>query len=249
MARTHFHDGSELKVVSHPPTIPVLDQEDLESQGIDVAELIPGAKKVDALGSCVANATTAALSAVLAEGSLSALGIGSSAVADEEFAIRLYHSLTLLTGNPSTEWPPDDTGSSGLFACQYLESHDIISGHKIAHGPENILSLLQQGPLIVGQPFLNAWEEPDSNHFIDGDGSLETLMADIAGGVAGGHETCVYAIEEIGYDDLGALDLRRTVLRFRNSWSSSWADKGDALVHLSTFAALGSYCDFRLLIA
>jgi hypothetical protein len=249
LARTHWHAGGELKVVSHPPTIPPLDQQDLEAQGIDTATLIPGARKVDALGSCVANATTACLSATLPEGSLSALGIGSGAVADEEFAIRLYHNLTMLTGNPSTEWPPDDTGSSGLFVCQYLESHDVISGHRIAHGPESILSLMQQGPLIAGQPFLNAWEEPGSDHFIDGDGSLETLARDIAGGVAGGHETCLYSIEDIGYDDYGAVDLFRTVLRFRNSWGSSWNDRGDGLVHLSAFVALGNYCDFRLLIA
>ena len=249
LARAHWHDGSELQTVSHPPKIPVLDQQDLRQQGIDTASLIPGAAEVDALGSCVANATTAALSAILPDARLTALGIGAGPVADEEFAIRLYHNLTLLTGNPSSEFPPEDCGSSGLYACQYLEVHGIISGHKIAHGPVNILSLLQQGPLIVGQPYLCAWEDPGSDHFIDGDGSLTTLEYDISGGVAGGHETCLYAIEEIGYDEQGALDPFATVLRFRNSWGSGWADSGSALVHLSTFAALGNYCDFRLLIA
>lgn len=250
LARTHWHDGSELKPVIHEIPIPVLDQQDLESQGINVAELIPGAKKVDALGSCVANATTAALASVLPAAKLTALGIGGSAVADEEFAIRLYHSLTMLTGNPSSEFPPEDCGSSGLYACQYLEAHNIISGHKIAHGAENILSLLQQGPLIVGQPFLNAWETPQGpDWFIDGDGSLETLDEQIQQGVAGGHETCVYEVEHVEYDEFGWLDTSKTVLWFRNSWSSAWADLGCARVHLSTFEALGNYCDFRLLIA
>ena len=249
LTRTHWHDGGELKTVSHKIFAPVLDQENLKQQGIDTAELIPGAKEVDALGSCVANATTAALSAILPEAKLTALGIGENAVTDEEFAIRLYHNLTMLTGNPSSEFPPEDCGSSGLYACQYLEAHDIISGHKIAHGAENILSLLQQGPLIVGQPFLKAWEEPWPGYFIDGDGSMQVLEQDIAGGVAGGHETCLFAIEEIGYDQAGQIDPFATVLRFRNSWSASWGDQGTALVHLSTFVALGSYCDFRLLLA
>lgn len=249
LARMHLHDGTELKAVSHKIPIPVLDQSDLAEQGIDTATLIPGAKEVDALGSCVANATTACLSAILPEGAQAALGITGNAVTDEEFAIRLYHQLTMLTGNPSSEFPPEDCGSSGLYSCQYLEAHGIIREHKIAHGAENILSLLQEGPLIVGQPFLTAWESPGSDHFIDGDGSLETLARDIAGGVAGGHETCVYAIEEVGYDAFGDVDPRLTILRFRNSWGSSWGDRGTALVHLSTFVALGNYCDFRLLIA
>jgi hypothetical protein len=250
LARMHWHDGTELKPVTHKIPIPVLDQQDLESQGINVAALFPGAKEVDALGSCVANATTAALSAILPESMLGALGLGENAVNDEEFAIELYHQLTMLTGNPSTEWPPDDTGSSGLFACQYLESQSIISGHKVAHGAENILSLLQEGPLIVGQPYLTAWETPDGpDYFVDGDGSLETLAEQVAGGVAGGHETCLFAAEHVEYDDFGYLDTHKTTLVFRNSWGSGWAASGCAKIHLSTFEALGNYCDFRLLIA
>lgn len=250
LARAHWHDGSELKPVVHEIPIPVLDQEDLEAQGVNVAELIPGAKEVDALGSCVANATTAALSAILAPAVLTALGITSDAVADEEFAIRLYHSLTMLTGNPSSEFPPEDCGSSGLFACQWLEERGIISGHRIAHGAGNILSLLQEGPLIVGQPFLTAWETPAGpDYFIDGDGSLATLAEQVAGGVAGGHETCVHGIDHIEYDEFGYLDPFKTTLIFRNSWSSQWAAAGEAKIHLSTFVALGNYCDFRLLIA
>jgi hypothetical protein len=250
LARTHWHDGSELKPVTHKIPIPVLDQQDLVEQGIDTARIVPGAKEVDALGSCVANATTACLSAILPEVKLAALGITGSAVTDEEFAIRLYHNLTMLTGNPSSEWPPDDCGSSGLYACQYLEAHDIISGHKIAHGAENILSLLQQGPLIVGQPFLNAWETPEGpDWFVDGDGSPATLAEQITGGVAGGHETCVFAVEHVEYDESGHLDPFRTLLVFRNSWAERWGDAGNARIHLSTFVALGNYCDFRLLTA
>jgi len=248
LARLHFHDGAELKTVSHPPRIPVLDQQDLGAQGISVAALVPGAKDVDALGSCVANATTAALSVVLPPEKLAALGIGGDAVVDEKFAIGLYHSLTMLTGNPADEFPPDDPGSSGLYACQYLESKGITSGHRIAHGGTNILSLMQSGPLIAGQPFLNAWMEPGPDHFVDGDGTLATLAQQIGGGVAGGHETCLYAIERIAYDHAGLIDLHRTVLRVRNSWGA-WGDHGDYLIHLSTYVALGSYCDFRLLIA
>lgn len=249
LTRMHMHDGTELKPVIHEIPIPTLDQEDLENQGINVAELIPGAKEVDALGSCVANATTAALSAILPDARLDAIGITGNAVDDEEFAIRLYHELTMLTGNSSSEFPPEDCGSSGLYSCQYLEAHGIISGHKIAHGGESILSLLQEGPLIVGQPYLAAWEQPEApGYFVDGDGSLETLYEQIKQGVAGGHETCVHGIDHIEYDEFGYLDPFKTTLIFRNSWGQ-WAAAGEAKIHLSTFVALGNYCDFRLLIA
>lgn len=246
LLRLHFHDGSTLKVADHEPKIPVLDQSDLDTQGIMVSQIVPGAKNVTALGSCVANASTAGLSTVLPTGALASLGINADPVADEKFAIGLYHDLTMLTGDPASEFPPQDCGSSGLYSCQYLEAKGIITGHKIAHGAQNILSLMQGNGLIVGQPFLNAWEDPSGpDYFIDGDGSLGQLAADIQGGVAGGHETYWSAIEHLALDALGRVDPYNTIIRFRNSWSASWADSGSAYAHLSTYMALGSYCDFR----
>jgi hypothetical protein len=246
----------EIKAVAHPPAIPVLDQEDLLAQGINTSTLVPGAPKVDALGSCVANATTAALSAIWGPGmarSLQAVlpggALSADPVTDEEFAIRLYHALTDATGDPADEWPPDDCGSSGLAACQWLEQNGIISSSRIAHGAENILSLMQGGGLIVGQPWLNAWMTPGSDGIIDGDGSMARLNEDISKGVAGGHETYWEAIEEIGYTLDGGIDPATTVIRFRNSWSESWALDGSGLAHLSTYVALSQWCDFRMLIA
>jgi hypothetical protein len=241
-----------LEPVSHELRVPVLDQEDLLKQGIDTATLIKGASEVDALGSCVANASTAALSFGLTPAELDGmLPPGSprlslsDAVADEEFAIWLYHCLTDSSGDSADEWPPSDVGSSGLTACRFLKHQGLIEGSRIAHGGINILSLLQAGPLIVGQPWFNAWMDPDRDGFIDGDGSPEQLQADIGSGVAGGHETCWYAIDSLGYDLAGGIDPEKTVIRFRNSWSSAWALNGDGRAHLSTFLALGSYCDYR----
>src|SRR5215469_7677302 len=157
--RLHQHDGGPLRTVDHEPAIPVLDQEDLFEQGIDTSELVPGAKKVDALGSCVANASTAALSTVLPKVKMTGLGITDNAETCECFAIELYHQLGLTTGDPAREWPPDDCGSSGQAACQYLEHAGLIGGHRIAHDATDICSLMQTGGLMVVQPFLNAWEE------------------------------------------------------------------------------------------
>ena len=50
----HLYGGTPLKTAAHEIPIPVLDQEDLQAQGIDTSQLIPGAPKADALGSCAA---------------------------------------------------------------------------------------------------------------------------------------------------------------------------------------------------
>lgn len=255
LPRMHFAATSHhpLRPVAWPPRVPVLDQEDLTAQGIDTADLVKGAKKVTALGSCVANASTAALSAgpplAVTNAKLAATGrpqlSGTDAAVSESFAIILYHLLTDSTGDPAAEWPPADVGSSGAAACKVLHAQGLVTGHKIAHGAENILSLMMTGGLITGQPWFNKWMVPTSNHFIDGDGGPDSLQDAINSGVAGGHETYWYGVEEIGYDLAGGIDPLTTIIRFRNSWSSAWGDQGDGLAHLSTFISLGAYCDFR----
>jgi hypothetical protein len=255
LTRMHFAAAgpAELKPVSHPPRIPVLDQENLYAQGIDTSRLVPGAPRLDALGSCVANASTTALSAGLTLAQLDGMlppgasRLGANAAEDERFAVVLYHHLTDMTGDPSAEWPPADCGSSGLYACQFLQHQGLIRGHKVAHGAVNILSLMQTGGLIVGQPWFNSWMNPASDGFIDGDGSETALQEAIASGVAGGHETYWMGVESVGYNLAGGIDPALTVIRFRQSWGGSWGLDGDGLAHLSTFVALGAYCDFRQL--
>jgi hypothetical protein len=39
----------------------------------------------------------------------------------------------------------------------------------------------------------------------------------------------------------------KTIVRFRNSWTEGWGDHGSYRAHLSTYIALGAYCDFRRL--
>jgi hypothetical protein len=252
--RLHRHDQAvQLRAVAHPPAIPVLDQEDLTAQGIDTSRVIPGAPRVDALGSCVANATAAALSVILPPDGLAAALPGAqldhSAVQDEVTAIRLYHAFTDLTGQPSEEWPPADCGSSGLYACQWLEAHRVTAGHLIAQGADSIISLMQDHALITGQPWLNAWMTPAADGLIDRDGSGQALQEDLAGGIAGGHETCWYGIESLALGEDGHVDPAHTIIRFRNSWSESWGLAGDGLAHLSTFIFLARWCDHRALLA
>lgn len=157
----------------------------------------------------------------------------------------LEYQVTDQTGQPSQEWPPTDCGSTGLYVCDELQKRGVASGHKTASGATNLVSLLQVGTVIQGTPFFNAWMEPDGLGFVDGNGSLSALQAAIRSGVAGGHETCITAVEDLSVTATGQVDPAKTVLRVRNSWSASWGDHGSFRLRASTLEMLGSYVDFK----
>jgi hypothetical protein len=247
----HTYSGGPLKTVDHEPPIPVLDQEDLLKQGIKTSELVPACgEDVDALGSCTCNAGTASLSERLraAGKAMVTLPTGqeimtTDAKTSEEFAIVLYHMVTDQTGDPGQEWPPTDCGSTGLYVCRELEKMKFISSHRVAADAHSMLSLLQQGTVIMGAPWFNAWMEPDSDGFIDGTGLRTDLAKAVNSGVAGGHETCITAIEHLDLQHIG-----NTVVRVRNSWSSAWGDYGSYRVHVSTLQMLGHEVDFKAFV-
>lgn len=248
--RLHLYHGEPLRVVDHEPPVPVLDQEDLLAQGIHTSQLVAGAQDVDALGSCVPNAGTVSLGERRKAAGL-ALPDGLSttdAAASEAWAIRLYHTVTDQTGDPSTEWPPTDCGSSGLYVCTELEQMGLCSGHQTASDIHSLVSLLQAGTVIVGGPWFYAWMAPDAQGFVDGDGSVEALESAIDSGVAGGHETCVAAVERLVVDRMGVIDADQSHVRVRNSWASAWGDHGSYRLHLSTYRLLWAHFDFRAFV-
>lgn len=252
-ALLHIDRGGPLHEVTHEPPCGVLDQEDLVTQGITTAELVPGAKAgINALGDCVYNAGAVAFSGVAsAETFFTATGASSytDVVDVEKFSIRSYHLGTDQTGTPTQEWPPNDCGSTGAYLAQFYQAQGYVAGQKIAHGPQNIISLLQTGGVLEGGPFLNVWEEPPSSGIVDGNGSTTTLEAQVAQGVAGGHETYITAIVKLALTETGIVIPGKTLLRVRNSWSQNWGDNGSFYLHLSTLVALGQYYDFRQLVA
>ena len=254
LLRLHFHNEAiALKEVDWEPKVGVLDQEDLIAQGIIVSSFIPGAPAgVDALGSCTANATTSALSNLLSESEFLSI-TGATGYTDvvnaEKWAIKFYHLCTDQTGDPSQEWPPTDCGSSGPYVVSELQTLKLAASDKIATGAQNIVSLLQTGGILEGGPFLNAWEDPPASGIVDGNGTASELQTQINQGVAGGHETFISGIVKLTLSSTGIVEPEKTLLKVRNSWSRAWGDSGSFLIHLSTLVALGSYFDFRQLVA
>lgn len=249
----HFHLGEPLTEVDHEPPVPVLDQEDLFDQGIRTSQLVPGARDVDALGSCTCNAGTVSLAEHLQGkvGPQAVVNAGLSLtdpVVNEAFAIRLYHAVTWQTGDPSQEWPPVDCGSTGLYVCQELQAQRLIRGHKSAHDVHGMVSLLQTGTVIMGAPWFNAWMQPNADGFVDGDGTVADLQRALDSGIAGGHETCISAAERLTFVTEGRLDLEQSHVRVRNSWSAAWGDKGSYRVHLSTLQRLAGYVDYQAFV-
>jgi hypothetical protein len=255
-----FHDDTPLKEVEHDIPIPVLDQEDLHQQGIDVTKLVPGAADTDALGSCTCNTGTAHIAERWAAagkdlGGLKLTG-GTGAItmsatngtADEEFAILLYHLVTDQTGVPSQEWPPTDCGSNGLYVCQELIAQGFAVSYKSASNVTADIALLQSGSVMQGGPWFNSWMKPDSNGFVDGDGSYEAMRAAVNSGVAGGHETLQHGIPQLGLASDGSVDLANTVIKVRNSWSTQFGLNGDYLLHASTLNYLLKYYDFKAVV-
>jgi len=223
----HRHDGATLKPTHHEPNVPVLDQEDLFAQGIDTSQILPGAARVDALGSCTGNSATAAVSRVLTAAQAKGASLDlTDAVAAEQWAIQQYAYATQVDDCPGS-MPSQDTGSSGLANAHILKARGLIGGYRHAVDADGLASLLQADGVMLGVPWFQAWFEPDAHGFIDsGDWA--------ASGVAGGHEVYATGLETVVQDQAGLVVPDKTIVTVRNSWSASWGDAGNLRVRLST---------------
>jgi hypothetical protein len=122
---------------------------------------------------------------------------------DEAQAVALYSAATRrdrIHGN----YPPLDTGSTGLAVAKAAKSVGLISGYQHAFSLDATLKALSVTPLIIGVHWYEGFDHPDT-----------TGRAAISGAVRGGHEFLLYGIDAD----------QRTVLA-RNSWGRAFGVEG-----------------------
>jgi hypothetical protein len=181
------------------------------------------------LGSCTGNAGAGALGT---EPFFSAAGRDvlpdpSDAGACEDFAVQLYSDATKVDFGPG-QYPPNDTGSSGLAICKVLKSRGVIRGFRFARTAYGFLRLLQTGPVLQGMDWYEAFFDPDANGYIDANPGWR------ASGIAGGHE-----VEALGLQ-LDESNLLNSTIVYANSWASDWGQDGYFKMRLRTYEDLNN---------
>lgn len=159
------------------------------------------------LGSCTGNALVGCLDT--APFTHSRLG--------ERTAVKLYELATKLDGFPG-EYPPDDTGSSGLAICKAGKQDGYISAYHHAFGLDHALQALVLGPEIIGIDWYDSFDEPTA------DGELV-----IAPGaqVRGGHEL-----------EVSDIDVEEQMIEGWQSWGDWGPLHGRWRMSWNTFGTL-----------
>jgi hypothetical protein len=175
------------------------------------------------LGSCTGNAGTGLLgtdSATWQAGTTIAISEAGAAAShgvfearsytlDEDFAVGLYSLATILDAYAG-QYPPTDTGSSGLGVAKALVALGLADKYTHAFSLSAMLSALQRGPVLLGTVWLNSMFNTDSNGH---------LIVDHGSGVAGGHELEVCRYEVATATEPGKIWMP-------NSWATSFGENG-----------------------
>jgi hypothetical protein len=136
------------------------------------------------------------------------------ALLTEPDAVSIYTDATIIDTFPG-QYPPEDTGSSGLAVAKVLRNRGYIEGYSHAFSPEQARGALQLGPVLFGTWWHNSMFEPDTRGYLHPDGNK-----------VGGHE--ILLIGDNGYN-------RLTIL---NNWSAAWGKNGVAYLTYEDFSAL-----------
>lgn len=188
--------------------------------------LVTGATVLDQgqVGSCTANALAHALNTRHLQAARARRGHG--ALLDEPAAVDLYSAATKVDPYVG-EYPPTDTGSSGLAVCKVAKWRGLLTGYRHAFSLNGALRALSGGPVIIGVGWRESMFTPRA------DAALGAVL-EVTGAVAGGHEVC-----------LDAIDADRRMVRLVNSWSTLWGFHGRAWLYwedLDTLLADGGDC-------
>lgn len=190
---------SAVRSVSWTRRIPVLDQGDL---GSCTGNAATGALGTDSLGRTASTSVTVSAAGAAASHGLFTAGAHDL---DEAFAVALYSLATILDGI-SGQYPPTDTGSSGIGVAKALRALGLASGYTHAFSMDALKSALQAGPVLIGIPWYRSMFDPAP----DG-----RIVVDTSSPLDGGHE-----LEVVSFDAVtGEYEVP-------NSWAESWGVDG-----------------------
>lgn len=126
----------------------------------------------------------------------------------ENDALQVYELATRLDDRHIPgEYPPDDTGSSGLYASKAVKELGYIQTYHHTFGINALLQTLVIQPVCIGITWYNSMFEPNK--------STGLLTCDTKSGVAGGHELV-----------LDGIDGRNRLVWGTNSWDYDWGLDG-----------------------
>jgi hypothetical protein len=161
------------------------------------------------LGSCTGNAMTGLL--------MTAPFDEPSRVLTETDAVELYERATQIDHAPG-QYPPDDTGSSGLYVAKAAREKGWIKSYHWAFGLQHALAAVVVAPVIIGIEWWSSFDEPDEHGVI-------TITDDAT--VRGGHEVLVYGID---------VDAEQVFIM--NSWGAGWGVGGACVLGWRDFGRL-----------
>lgn len=121
----------------------------------------------------------------------------------EAEAVDVYEEATRIDGIPG-EYPPDDTGSSGLAVMKVLKTRGLIAGYAHAFGLDAVLRALVLRPGVTGISWREGCDTPDAHGIVRYEGDI-----------LGGHEI-----------ELAGIDVSARLVWFWNSWGSEWGAGG-----------------------
>lgn len=166
----------------------------------------------DGLGSCTGNAVVQAINT-------SPLHHLHTHLLHEQEAVDLYSLATYL--DPwEGEYPPNDTGSSGLAAAKAAQQKGYITSYQHAFSMEQAIAALQLGPVITGVNWYEGFDHP-----------LQSGLVTIEGQVRGGHEFVI-----VGYEP--GLKVTEGLVFAINSWGPHWGKQGRFFFSVETWQHL-----------
>ena len=166
-------------------------------------------------GSCTGNACLGAICTGDLYHSLEKFDI--NVPMDETHAVTIYSMATKIDEWPG-EYPPEDTGSSGLAVAKVAKNIGYISGYSHAFTFNAALTALARGPVITGVNWYSSFFFPDAT----GECKISTRAKN-----NGGHEIC-----------MDEIDFENRRVWFTNSWGKSWGIDGRAWFSFDTWERL-----------